>query len=145
MITIPVILEDGAKPPRRAHPTDAGFDLATVEEVRVPCRGHVMMDTGVRVNIPSGYVGKLFVRSSVGVKRHVCLSNGTGIIDAGYTGTIKASLHNTGDGPVWFREGEFVVQLVVEPLAGAEMVGVDAFGDVERGEGRFGSTGSGLN
>ena len=85
MITIPVILEDGAKAPRRAHPTDAGFDLATVEEVRVPCRGHVMMDTGVRVNIPAGYVGKLFVRSSVGVKRHVCLSNGTGIIDAGYT------------------------------------------------------------
>ena len=54
-------------------------------------------------------------------------------------------MHNTGDGPVWFREGEFVVLLVVEPLAGAEMVGVDAFGDVERGEGRFGSTGSGLN
>lgn len=145
MITIPVILEDGAKAPRRAHPTDAGFDLATVEEVRVPCRGHVMMDTGVRVNIPAGYVGKLFVRSSVGVKRHVCLSNGAGIIDAGYTGTIKASLHNTGDGPVWFREGEFVVQLVVEPLAGAELVGVDAFGDVERGDAGFGSTGSGLN
>ena len=110
----------------------------------MPCRGHVMMDTGVRVNIPAGYVGKLFVRSSVGVKRHVCLSNGTGIIDAGYTGTIKASLHNTGDGPVWFREGEFVVQLVVEPLAGAELVGVDAFGDVERGDAGFGSTGSGL-
>ena len=144
MITIPVILEDGAKAPRRAHPTDAGFDLATVEEVRVPCRGHVMMDTGVRVNIPAGYVGKLFVRSSVGVNRHVCLSNGTGIIDAGYTGTIKASLHNTGDGPVWFREGEFVVQLVVEPLAGAELVGVDAFGDVERGDAGFSSTGSGL-
>lgn len=145
MITIPVILEDGAKAPRRAHPTDAGFDLATVEEVRVPCRGHVMMDTGVRVNIPAGYVGKLFVRSSVGVNRHVCLSNGTGIIDAGYTGTIKASLHNTGDGPVWFREGEFVVQLVVEPLAGAELVGVDSFDDVERGDSGFGSTGSGLN
>ena len=145
MITIPVILEDGAKAPRRAHPTDAGFDLATVEEVRVPHRGHVMMDTGVRVNIPSGYVGKLFVRSSVGVKRHVCLSNGTGIIDAGYTGTIKASLHNTGTGPVWFREGEFVVQLVIEPLAGAELVGVDSFGDVERGDAGFGSTGYGLD
>lgn len=144
MITIPVILEDGAKAPRRAHPTDAGFDLATVEEVRVPCRGHVMMDTGVRVNIPAGYVGKLFVRSSVGVKRHVCLSNGTGIIDAGYTGTIKASLHNTGDGPVWFREGEFVVQLVVEPLAEVMLTGVDSFDDVARGDAGFGSTGSGL-
>ena len=145
MITVPYILEDGAKSPRRAHTEDAGFDLAALEEVRVPCRGHVMMDTGVRVNIPAGYVGKLFVRSSVGVKRHVCLSNGTGIIDAGYTGTIKASLHNTGDGPVWFREGEFVVQLVVETLAGAELVGVDTFGDVERGDSGFGSTGSGLN
>ena len=145
MISVPYMLEYGAKPPRRAHYEDAGFDLATLEEVRVPRSGHVMMDTGVRVNIPAGYVGKLFVRSSVGVKRHVCLSNGTGIIDAGYTGTIKASLHNTGDRPVWFREGEFVVQLVVEPLAGAELVGVDSFGGVERGDAGFGSTGSGLN
>ena len=145
MITVPYILEYGAKPPRRAHTEDAGFDLAALEEVRVPRSGHVMMGTGVRVNIPAGYVGKLFVRSSVGVKRHVCLSNGTGIIDAGYTGTIKASLHNTGDRPVWFREGEFVVQLVVEPLAGAELVGVDSFSDGERGEAGFGSTGSGLN
>ena len=54
-------------------------------------------------------------------------------------------MHNTGDGPVWFREGEFVVQLVVEPLAGAELVGVDSFDDVERGDSGFGSTGSGLN
>ena len=54
-------------------------------------------------------------------------------------------MHNTGDGPVWFREGQFVVQLVVEPLAGAELVGVDSLNDVERGDAGFGSTGSGLN
>lgn len=144
MLTIPFMLEDGAREPRRAHPDDAGFDLAVIERTRVPMGGHTVANTGVRVNIPAGYVGKLFVRSSIGVKRHVCLSNGTGIIDAGYTGTIKASLHNESRDPVWFHAGEFVLQLVVEELPRVELWQVESLGESERAEAGFGSSGNGL-
>lgn len=140
-IEVPFTLAPGAQPPRRAHASDAGWDLSLMVNVKIPVNGHVVASTGVSVDIPDGYVGKVFVRSSLGFKRHVVLSNGTGIIDAGYTGEIMVSLHNEGTAPVWLRGGERVAQLVVEKLPVVEFVEVEELGASERGVGGFGSTG----
>ena len=142
-LTIPFTLDHGAKEPRRAHQHDAGFDLALIEETRVPMGGHTVATTGVHVNIPPGYYGQVHVRSSIGIKRHIVLSNGTGIIDAGYIGPIKISLHNTGRQPVWLRAGEYVAQLIILPLPVVTLAQVDSLEDTERGEAGIGSTGTG--
>ena len=82
--------------PRRAHPKDAGVDLTawsidldglvdTGWESDVVQPGHARVyGTGVATAIPTGYVGLLFVRSSLGVKRRLDVANGTGVIDAPY-------------------------------------------------------------
>lgn len=90
-------LDDGAAHPRQAYKDDAGIDLALKHDVSVPVGAHRVGDTGVKVAVPRGHVGMIFVRSSTGIKRKLVLSNGTGIIDSGFTGSIKISLHNTGD------------------------------------------------
>lgn len=91
-------LDDGAAHPRQAYKHDAGIDLALKHDLTVPVGAHRVGDTGVHVAVPRDHVGMVFVRSSTGINNHLVLSNGTGIIDSGYRGPIKISLHNTGIG-----------------------------------------------
>lgn len=134
-------LTPGATPPTRSHEYDAGLDLAAAHDAIIPAGMHVMVSTGVHAAIPRGHVGLLFVRSSLGAKRQLSLSNGVGVIDAGYIGEIKCSLHNTGLGPQQVLEGERIVQLVVVPIALPSPRPVESLDDTARGDGGFGSTG----
>ena len=139
--------------PKRAHPTDAGVDLTawsidmgeeqgTDWETDVISPGvSRVFGTGVRVAVPEGYVGLLFARSSLGVKRRLDVANGTGVIDAGFRGEVKVCLRNTGRIHARLERGERIAQLVVVPCDLAPWVEVDDLGDSARGEGGFGSTG----
>lgn len=132
--------------PSRAHEGDAGLDLRVQRRLTVACGRTVLADTGVHVAVPAGHVGLVFVRSSVGAKRQVCLANGTGVIDSGYRGSIGVALHNFGRYPAVFEEGERVAQLVVVPVFGGRDEQVDRLellGESERGAGGFGSSGRG--
>ena len=117
------------------------MDLALSHDLTVPVGGHRMGDTGVHVAIPEGYVGMLFVRSSTGIKKHLVLSNGTGIIDQGFTGSIKISLHNTGDTKQHILAGAYIAQLVVVPIAPNEICEVPALQHTQRGINAIGSSG----
>ena len=123
--------------PTRAHKDDAGLDL------RVKCSTHdgSMIDTGTAVDIPKGHAGLLFARSSLH-KKGLMLSNCVGVIDPGYHGTIKVPLWNLGDDDAEIDHGERIVQLVIVPIADVEPVEVEEFGQSERGNGGFGSTGA---
>ena len=139
--------------PRRAHPTDAGVDLTawsidldglvnTGWDSDVVQPGHARVyGTGVRVAIPTGYVGLLFARSSLGVKRRLDVANGTGVIDADYRGEVKVCLRNTGTHATRITRGERVAQMVVVPALLDEWVEVDTLDETTRGEGGYGSTG----
>lgn len=116
------------------------MDLALSHDLTVPVGGHRMGDTGVHVAIPEGHVGMLFVRSSTGIKRHLVLSNGTGIIDSGYRGPIKISLHNTGNETQHIPAGDYIAQLVVVPIATNNIAEVPELGDTERGTNGIGSS-----
>lgn len=137
--------------PRRAHPTDAGVDLvawdckpeSTGEWVcsTIPAGGTSTFGTGIAAAIPEGYVGLVFVRSSLGVKYGVTLANGTGVIDAGYRGEIMVCLRNDSPLGVLINRGQRIVQMVTVPVNLTPWAEVEHLNTTERGEGGFGSTG----
>ena len=133
-----IVLDEGAKMPVRAHPQDAGMDLFTREDLLIPARGGAVCDTGVRVEIPAGYVGFIKSKSGLNVKRNVVAE---GVIDAGYTGPIVVKLYNHGDADQLIRAGEKLTQLVILPIALPELELCESLEETERGVGGFGSTG----
>ena len=133
-----VILDDGAYMPEFAHKTDAGADLRSPIETVVPARNSVVIDTGVHVEIPEGYVGMLKSKSGLNVKHNL---TGTGTIDCGYSGSIRVKLYNHGDTDYQILRGDKIIQMVILPCAYCEFTQVDKFAETERGDGGFGSTG----
>lgn len=131
-------LDAGAFMPVRAHATDAGADLRSPGDATVPARGSRVIDTGVHIQLPHGYVGMLKSKSGLNVKYGI---TSEGVIDEGYTGQIKVKLYNHGDYPYGVIRGDKITQLVIVPC---EYVGfdlVDDLEDSERGDDGFGSTG----
>ena len=133
-----IILDNGAFKPEFAHRTDAGADLRSPIETVVPARGSIVIDTGVHVEIPEGYVGMLKSKSGLNVKHDLI---GTGTIDSGYSGSIRVKLYNLGDTDYQILRGDKIIQMVILPCAYCEFTQVDKFAETERGNGGFGSTG----
>ena len=133
-------LDKDAYQPRFAYEGDAGMDLALSHDLTVPVGGHRIGDTGVHVAIPEGHVGMLFVRSSTGIKKHLVLSNGTGVVDSGYRGDIKISLHNTGATTQHIQAGDYIAQLVTIPIATNEICEVRELPHSERDTNGIGSS-----
>lgn len=131
-------LDRGAFIPVRAHGTDAGADLRSPIDTVVPARGYRVIDTGVHIQLPHGYVGMLKSKSGLNV-RHGITSEG--VIDEGYTGPIKVKLYNHGDEPYSIERYDKITQLVILPCEYVRFDLVDDLEDSERGDGGFGSTG----
>lgn len=143
---VDVVLEQGAKMPARAHDDDAGADLTalfpgTLQAMVIAPGGHGLVPTGVRVRIPSGYVGYVCPRSGLANARGVTVLNAPGIIDAGYTGEIMVNLVNTGDTEFIVTDGMRIAQLVVAPIAQPVFHSVDTLAQTPRGTYGHGSTG----
>lgn len=131
-------LDRGAFVPERAHVTDAGADLRSPVDAVVPARGSRIIDTGVHIQLPHGYVGMLKSKSGLNVKYGI---TSEGVIDEGYTGQIKVKLYNHGDKPYNVARGDKITQLVILPCEYVHFDFVDELEDSERGCGGFGSTG----
>lgn len=136
-------LDTGAFAPVRAHEADAGFDIRMPKGPAVAIAGgcSATIDTGVHVLIPEGYVGFLKSKSGLNVFSHI---SGEGVIDAGYTGSIKVKLYNhgaPGSCNTTFFEGDKLIQLVILPIPEVELEEVDAMPFTDRGDNGFGSTG----
>jgi len=134
-----VMLDIGAYMPERGHDGDAGLDLKTPKWVEIPAHGYATIDTGVHMQIPYGYYGKLESKSGLNVK-HSVVSLG-GVIDSGYTGSIVAKLYNLSDVDYLFEPGDKVVQIIIQPCEYPELELTDHFEETERGNNGFGSTG----
>lgn len=130
-------LENYAMLPTRGHPSDAGLDLYSPVDVWLHPGEHTMIDTGVHVEIPDGYVG--LITSKSGLMAHGITSRGT--IDSTYRGTIKAILYNHGREGCIIRKGYKITQLVILPIVIPEIEVVDELSETDRGENGFGSTG----
>lgn len=129
--------------PVRAHNTDAGLDLYVPEGQGVLVRPGAVytIDLGVRVAIPDGYYGQLTLRSSAG-KKGLAIPNGIGVIDSGYRGNLKLLVAALAE-PVLVAAGERVCQLSILHLPSVEVEAGIVDTDTGRGQGSFGSTGTG--
>lgn len=135
-------LHPDAAVPRRAHPWDAGLDLAAVEPVDLPARGRGEARTGLAVAIPEGWAGLVLPRSGLARRHGVGVTNAPGLIDAGYRGEVIVLLVNHSDHDVRLEAGERVAQLVLVPVWMGAVVETDRLPRSDgRGEGGFGSTG----
>lgn len=120
----------------------AGLDLFNNEkEIRILEEGKsIAISTGFYVEIPEGYVGLVFARSSLGFKFDCTLANSVGVIDSDYRGEVKVKIHNHSDKPKMIEPNERVAQIVVVPCFN-QFTQVDKLSETDRGSNGFGSTG----
>lgn len=126
--------------PSYAKPGDAGMDLTAVEVLNDEVF-QITYDTGIAVEIPEGYVGLVFPRSSIR-KYDLSLTNSVGVIDSGYRGSIQTTFKkNKGVASKVYEVGERICQLVIVPILNVIMTESEELTETERGEGGFGSSG----
>lgn len=137
-MNINVKLDKDAYMPEKAYKSDAGFDIRTPREIWVLSKKSAVVDTGVHVEIPEGYVGFLKSKSGLNVQKSI---TSEGVIDSGYTGAIVVKLYNNSKSDYKFNAGDKITQLVILPIPEIELTLVDEFKTTERGNNGFGSTG----
>lgn len=133
-----VVLDEGAYMPEYAHADDAGADLRSPVDANIWSEGSIVIDTGVHVEIPKGYVG--FLKSKSGLNINGGLVS-EGVIDSGFTGSIRVKLYNHGDDMRHIKRGDKITQLVILPFVHADFEVTESLENTERGDKGFGSTG----
>ena len=121
----------------------AGLDIyAAVTEPVVLAAGETrLIPTGFQMALPDGYEAQVRPRSGLALKKNIGVLNSPGTIDADYRGEVGVILTNFGHEPFTVQRGERIAQLVIAPVARAELKFVSALPDSVRGAGGFGSTG----
>src|SRR3989338_7163191 len=132
-------LHPDAKLPTHGHPGDAGVDLYALEDVRFQPGRQERVRTGIGVEIPEGYVGFVWDKSSISFNMGLKVMGG--VIDAGYRGGFIMNMLNTGDKEVIIEKGYKAAQMLVQKLEHCDIVEVSELSETVRGEGREGSTG----
>ena len=133
-------LHDNAKMPTQGTASAAGFDLYATESVDLPFGKPTKISTGLSFEIPEGYVGVVYSRSST-AKRGIVIT--PLLVDSDYRGEVfilANFLH-----PIWSNErvnvGERIAQMRIEKLVDTEYEWSETLSDTERGAGGYGSTG----
>jgi dUTP pyrophosphatase len=136
-MNINIKLLPGGQIPRKAHPTDAAYDLvaASVDYLNE----YVEYNTHCIVAIPEGYCGLVYPRSSISNKNMI-LCNSVGVIDASYRGAIKVRFYRRGGD--FYLPGDRVAQLMIVPTLQVEFNQVTELDVTDRGDGGFGSSGT---
>ena len=136
-------LHDDAKIPSYAHDTDAGLDLTAVsftQEFDKSNKLVLVYHTGLAVEIPEGYVGLIFMRSSVSNKS-ISLTNAVAVIDSGYRGELLLKYKITTDSlPTIYQPGEKIGQLIIIHYPKINPIEAEELDSSDRNEGGFGST-----
>jgi len=101
----------------------------------------VFIPTGLAMEIPVGYAGLIYARSSLGTKRGLAPANKVGVVDADYRGEFMVALHNHGAESQTIAHGERIAQLLVTPVITPGFTEVEDLSETIRGAGGFGSTG----
>lgn len=136
-----VMVDEGGILPTRGHNEDAGYDLYAPKDMITKYlwkKDSVTIDTKVHMLIPEGYCGVIISKSGLNVKHNV---TSHGLVDSGYTGSIRVKLYNHGDDRLHIEPGDKISQIVIVPCMTPKLVVVDKFPETERGNGGFGSTG----
>ncbi len=134
-------IDPAAQLPTYAHPGDAGMDVRSIETVTLRPGGRALVRTGLVFQLPPDAEAQVRPRSGLALKHGVTVLNAPGTIDAGYRGEVGVVLVNLGEEPFTVEKGMKVAQVVVAPVARAEIAEVAETDATARGADGFGSTG----
>lgn len=136
-------LDDGAADlvPRKAHASDAAYDLRAAHDATLAPGAYMAVPTGVRLELPQDYVADVRPRSGLALKHGVTVLNAPGTIDSGYRGEIQVILINHSDTPFEIHRGDRIAQLLFQRLPACELTPAKTLASSDRGEAGFGSTG----
>ena len=138
-------LNESAVIPKYSKAGDAGMDLVATSK-ETDKYGNIVYGTGLAFEIPKGYVGLLFPRSSIS-KYDMNLTNSTGVLDSGYRGEVffkfkhPARFTNFDDSCSSYNGGDRIGQIIILPYPQIEFEEVEELSKTDRGTGGFGSTG----
>jgi dUTP pyrophosphatase len=127
--------------PTYGHPDeDAGLDLYSMEDYEIQTGERKIFDCGFALEIPKGYAA--IVKDKSSLPKNGGLHSMGGVFDSGYRGNYNVMLINLGNEPYKIEKGHKIAQLVILPVAFAELIEVEELDDTSsRGAGQFGSTG----
>jgi dUTP pyrophosphatase len=132
--------------PTRAHPSDAGIDLHSAEDLTLAPGERALVGTGVAVALPHGTVGLVHPRSGLAWKKGISIVNAPGTVDADYRGEVKVCLINLDPAvPATVSRGDRIAQFLVQEVSLCEVeevADVAELGGTVRGSGGYGSTGA---
>jgi dUTP pyrophosphatase len=132
-------IHPAAKLPSRGTYWAAGADLCSVEGFTLQPGERKSAPTGLSIEIPPGWYGRVAPRSGLAARHGI--DTLAGVVDPDYRGELMVLLINTGNAPVTFDAGERIAQLVIERAAVCDYVWMEELGETDRGGGGFGSTG----
>lgn len=137
-----VVVKDEFKPVY-ANETDACMDLKSIQDVVIKPGEVCIIDSGVQIAVPEDYVLLMYVRSSTGIKKHLMLANGTGVVDTGFRESIKMALYNFGKEEQEIKIGDRICQFLILPRPKLELNQVEDNEEFRNGDrgGGIGSTG----
>lgn len=142
-MVIKIVLEPGAKVPKRSTTGAAAWDVfANISEpVTLGPGEKVILPTGIKAQIPQGYYWDGRARSGISMNHGLLLLNGAGVIDEDYRGISAFGYYNSSSEPYTFVPGEKIGQVILQKYYDQEFEIVDKLDGTERGDGGFGSTG----
>ena len=153
-------LHEDAKLPERAHDTDSGMDIYSIEDIEIPVGQMKPIHTGIAIQLPKPLETNVFPtelgtdfrqtliwecqvrpKSGLAMKHGLTVLNTPGTVDNSYRGEIIVMLKNHGEKSYSVKKGQKVAQIVIAPVVAPKMIEVDELDDTKRGDGGFGSTG----
>lgn len=132
-------LDKNAKLPTEGHPGDAGIDFYALEEVVFEPGAQMRIHTGIALEIPEGYVGLVWDKSSISFNKSLKIMGG--VVDAPFRGEFVASMVNLSQETQTLEKGQKFTQMLVQKFEDCEIIETDKLSETVRGEGREGSTG----
>lgn len=135
-------IDENAHEPTRGTPQSAGWDLYASADTVIPKNNRTLINTSICIQLPAGCYGRIAPRSSLAVRG---IDVGAGVIDADYQGEIKVLLINATNADFMVRRHDKIAQLILEQYVSTSLKEIPdlkkTFGNTQRGDGGFGSTG----
>ena len=125
--------------PHYAHQGDAGMDIFSVEEDIIKAGERKNIRTGIKMELPEGFVGLVWDKSGLALKNGI--KTMAGVIDAGYRGEIGIVLVNLSGQDYKIEKGQKIAQMLIQKVERAEIEDTQELSETKRGDGGFGSTG----
>jgi deoxyuridine 5''-triphosphate nucleotidohydrolase (dut) len=134
------LFKPNAKIPSYAYDTDSGADLFSCEAIKIFPGETRIVSTGVKMEFPDGWAGRILEKSGLALKQSVQIMGG--VIDSSYRGEVNVIIHNASNTAILsFEVGDKVAQIEIYPVHQAKFEIVENVGDTERSANGFGSTG----